>query len=1069
MSNRGGGAGSGGFRGGRGGGQRGGGSQRGGGQDRGGFRGRPGRGDLPYHPAGDRGARGSSPRGRGAAANEKFTQRDISRARSMYTDGSQNQAPSVDAYEKPRLYRGAATEGVDKESLQAETAQLTRRVEGKLPKRTGYGAANGGPKETAVVTNYLKLLPRVDATNKQHRVDQPIYRYSLATAEQKMPKGKMRALARMVLTEPRFHASPEMRTATDFMGIIISSHKVDLGPDDTWSSEVDLRDATERAQDPNNNRVRLVAFEVKLTGTFTLGPLVKWLKGDPSIPRPQREEITQILNIIFGYYAVHNRLHVHQIGPTNKFFYDSYRNQNSADLGAGLRALRGYIASVRLGGGRMLLNLNVVSGAFYKLLPLRLLAWHLLKGDQATYDPSVLTPIDKKRLENMLKLVRIENHYEPLHDAEGKVMRNPDGTEARKKISRTICGFNPPHYLPATQQRFNIVDETTGQTRSVTVFEHFRRKYPNSGYEQDHGWPCVNVGTRAKPTYIPLQLCVLAPAQAVRRMLSGDQTSNMINFAARAPHANADKIISEGVAMFRLSPENQNEFQKQFGISAEPQLMKVPARFLNTPGLAYHKDGNKRARPPVIMGAWNLRGMRFYEPVTINKVVFVELNTWSSRGGNRNVRRTLYKYQPRDITQTFIEEFKRYGVKITEMEYMSCEVPAGGTFVNQPDYERAIDETFAAIKKKAGVSIWCLDEASTFTYSYIKKMGDVKHGVQSTCMTGKKLDNGLYKKDPGFFGNIALKINIKGDNAKGVNHYVQPNEIQDKDVAKIWDNDTMFIGIDVTHPAPGSTKATPSIAAVVANTNDHLAQWPGSLRRQAVSREEMVDSLQEMVVERLRLWQKVNKGSLPNRIIVYRDGVSEGQFPLVLQHERPGIAAAIKQMYTGKPQPRLAIITVTKRHHTRFYPSRTEDMDTSGRDRNTGEFKTTGNCRPGLVVDRGVTDPEAYDFFLQAHAGLQGTVRPARYTVLHDELAMGPDGLQKMTHTLCYLFNRATRAVSVAPPAYYADLLAERARCYLYNTYHGANIGATEENDDGGVGEWNGALHPSIRDTTFYI
>jgi hypothetical protein len=30
----------------------------------------------------------------------------------------------------------------------------------------------------------------------------------------------------------------------------------------------------------------------------------------------------------------------------------------------------------------------------------------------------------------------------------------------------------------------------------------------------------------------------------------------------------------------------------------------------------------------------------------------------------------------------------------------------------------------------------------------------------------------------------------------------------------------------------------------------------------------------------------------------------------------------------------------------------------------------------GLVVDKGVTHPFAFDFYLQAHAGLQGTARP---------------------------------------------------------------------------------------------
>lgn len=61
-----------------------------------------------------------------------------------------------------------------------------------------------------------------------------------------------------------------------------------------------------------------------------------------------------------------------------------------------------------------------------------------------------------------------------------------------------------------------------------------------------------------------------------------------------------------------------------------------------------------------------------------------------------------------------------------------------------------------------------------------------------------------------------------------------------------------------------------------------------------------------------------------------------------------------------------------------------------------------------------------FDFFLQAHAGLQGTTRPTHYTVVHDDNAFKSDQLQGLTYGMAYLFARATKAVSLVPPAYYA-------------------------------------------------
>lgn len=47
----------------------------------------------------------------------------------------------------------------------------------------------------------------------------------------------------------------------------------------------------------------------------------------------------------------------------------------------------------------------------------------------------------------------------------------------------------------------------------------------------------------------------------------------------------------------------------------------------------------------------------------------------------------------------------------------------------------------------------------------------------------------------------------------------------------------MVVGIDVTHPGPGSIKGTPSIAAVVASCEPTFAQYPASLEIQETKKE----------------------------------------------------------------------------------------------------------------------------------------------------------------------------------------------------------------------------------------
>jgi eukaryotic translation initiation factor 2C len=53
------------------------------------------------------------------------------------------------------------------------------------------------------------------------------------------------------------------------------------------------------------------------------------------------------------------------------------------------------------------------------------------------------------------------------------------------------------------------------------------------------------------------------------------------------------------------------------------------------------------------------------------------------------------------------------------------------------------------------------------------------------------------------------------------------------------------------------------------------------------------------------------------------------------------------------------------------------------------------------------------------------------YTVIYDETRFSADEIQKGANDTSYLYGRATRSVSLIPPAYYADIACERGRCYL--------------------------------------
>lgn len=51
----------------------------------------------------------------------------------------------------------------------------------------------------------------------------------------------------------------------------------------------------------------------------------------------------------------------------------------------------------------------------------------------------------------------------------------------------------------------------------------------------------------------------------------------------------------------------------------------------------------------------------------------------------------------------------------------------------------------------------------------------------------------------------------------------------------------------------------------------------------------------------------------------------------------------------------------------------------------------------GTVVDTDVVSPNRFDFYLNSHAAIQGTSKPALYHVLYDDIGFTSDEIQQLT------------------------------------------------------------------------
>jgi aubergine-like protein len=170
----------------------------------------------------------------------------------------------------------------------------------------------------------------------------------------------------------------------------------------------------------------------------------------------------------------------------------------------------------------------------------------------------------------------------------------------------------------------------------------------------------------------------------------------------------------------------------------------------------------------------------------------------------------------------------------------------------------------------------------------------------------------------------------------------------------------------------------------------------------------MSDNFRNNFVEGLKFYKNKNK-TLPDRIVVYRDGVSEGEIQHVYEVEIKQIQEALDSV-AGKGAIRLAFIIVTKRVSSRFFL----------------QIGKTNACNPfpGTVIDHTVTRQGKFDFYLISQSVKQGTVGPTNYNVLEDSTNWKPHHHQQFAFKMTHLYFNWMGTIRVPAPCQYAHKLA---------------------------------------------
>lgn len=516
-------------------------------------------------------------------------------------------------------------------------------------------------------------------------------------------------------------------------------------------------------------------------------------------------------------------------------------------------------------------------------------------------------------------------------------------------------------------------------TEEITVCDYFK-SHKSIELSYSARLPCVNVGKPKRPTYVPIELCSLVPLQRYTKSLTTLQRSSLVEKSRQKPHERM-AVLSEAL---RQNNYDADPMLRALGITISKDFTKVDGRVLQAPKL---RVGNGEDFFPR-NGRWNFNNKKLMNPTKIEKWGIVNFSA-----------RCQMQFLVRDLLKCGnlkgIQMDEPYAV-IEENRSM-CRAPAG----------HRVENMFGEIKTRfPGAPYFLLallpERKNSDIYGPWKRKCLAEFGIFTQCIAPSKVNDQ-------YLTNVLLKINAK---LGGTNSILQVEH--SKGMPLISRAPTIILGMDVSHGSPGQSDV-PSIAAVVSSREWPLiTKYRASVRTQS-PKVEMIDSLfkpvdkeDKGIIRELLLDFYTSSGNRkPDQIIIFRDGVSESQFNQVLNIELNQIIEACKFL-DEQWCPKFTLIVAQKNHHTKFFQ------------------RSPDNVPPGTVVDNAVCHPRNYDFYMCAQAGMIGTTRPTHYHVLLDEIGFSPDDLQELVHSLSYVYQRSTTAISVVAPICYAHLAASQ-------------------------------------------
>ncbi|VDM97120.1 unnamed protein product [Thelazia callipaeda] len=521
--------------------------------------------------------------------------------------------------------------------------------------------------------------------------------------------------------------------------------------------------------------------------------------------------------------------------------------------------------------------------------------------------------------------------------------------------------------------------------------------YEQQGYHIRSDWPAVRLETRVGTSYFPIEVLRVAPFQRVPLCKQTPlQMKSAIKECAVLPYERFRDIKRNLQALNLDVTTRYNPFMAAFGVRINATSLTVEAHRRVAPRVQY---SNAVVNIDTRNANWRMTAKGY--------LVSAYLRCWyifydDVRDG--------------DMVMTFakilIRECYRKGIQMVN------------PVIRNVPFE-CLEKVFKQIRgtyPKERVFIMYIDSRDD-THDDLKLCEALYRIITQHIHVLRAREA---PKKPATLENIINKLNCKNF---GQCYGIVPESFATN--KWISTGKTLIIGYDVCHPEPQSkherrmkiAPSQPSVLGISFNGAVCPETFIGDYSYQEPRKEQVTSSiLEERMQWILGLFQANRNGMLPELIIITRDGVSEGQFKMVMEDEvealRQGMRNYGKKVGIKNYSPSIVCIIACKRHNKRFA------IDNGGKFR----CRTLENCLPLTVIDRDITRPDTTEFFMQSHKVIKGTGKLPAYSIPLNEAHLNMDEVQALMMALCFTHQIVNQAISIPEPIYQADEWAKRGR-----------------------------------------